>query len=251
MKIPDRFLRVAHRGASGPGLAPENTLAAFEMAIQLGTDAIECDVHGTADGAVVVMHDATVDRTTNGKGAIAKMTLEAIKRLDAGSWKDSRYVGERVPTLREMLTHIATRVISLIEIKAPQIVDAVVSDIISTQSAGHAVVFSFNEKAVREVRVLEPTIATAFLISGQSPKDEAGIAELVKRVIDLGAQAIAPNYAMVTESLIRAFHAAGLKVWVWTVNEPPLMKKFYQMSVDAIITDRIDLLNETLSHLSQ
>ena len=246
MKIPDRFLRVAHRGASGPGLAPENTLAAFELAINIGTDAIECDVHGTSDGAVVVMHDEKVNRTTNGKGALAEMTLEAIKRLDAGAWKDAKFAGERVPTLREMLTMINGRAISVIEIKVPKVAEAVVEDVISTESVESAVIFSFNADAVREVNVLDPKIATAFLISGKVPADGAAVAGWVKQVRSLGAQAIAPNFAMVTPDFIRAFHAANLKVWVWTVNEPEDMKRLREMGVDAIISDRIDVLNKTL-----
>jgi len=246
MKIPDKFLRVAHRGASGPGLAPENTLAAFELALSIGSDAIECDVHGTSDGAVVVMHDEKVDRTTNGKGAIAEMTLDALRRLDAGAWKDAKFAGERVPTLREMLERIAGRAISIIEIKPPKIADAVVEDIISTESVESSVVFSFNADAVREVRVLDPKVATAFLVSGSTPKDAAAIANLVKQVKSLGAQAAAPYFAAVTPEFIQSFHAAALKVWVWTVNEPADMKRLYQMGVDAIISDRIDILNETL-----
>ena len=246
MKIPDKFLRVAHRGASGPGLAPENTLAAFEMAIRIGADAIECDVHATADGHVVVMHDEKVDRTTNGKGAIAGMPLEAIKRLDAGGWKDAKFAGELVPTLREMLTMIAGRAISIIEVKAPKIADAVVEDIISAGSVESAVVFSFDADAVRDVRALDPKIATAFLVSGKGPVDAAAVSDLVARTQGLGAQAVAPCLAMVTPEFIHAFHGPGLKVWVWTVNEPADMKRLYQMGVDAIISDRIDVLNETL-----
>jgi glycerophosphoryl diester phosphodiesterase len=246
MKIPDRFLRVAHRGASGPGLAPENTLAAFELAINIGTDAIECDVHGASDGAVVVMHDEKVNRTTNGKGALAEMSLEAIKRLDAGAWKDAKFAGEGVPTLRDMLTMINGRAISVIEIKAPKVAEAVVEDVISTEGVESAVIFSFNADAVREVNVLDPKIATAFLISGKGPADGTAVAGWVKQVRSLGAQAIAPSLDMVTPDFVQAFHGAGLKVWVWTVNEPEDMKRLREMGVDAIISDRIDVLNKTL-----
>jgi glycerophosphoryl diester phosphodiesterase len=246
MKVPDRFLCVAHRGAAGDGLAPENTLAAFEMAIALGTDAIECDVHGTADRAVVVMHDAKVDRTTNGKGAIAEMTHDAIKRLDAGAWKGAPFAGEQVPTLREMLKRIAGRALSIIEVKAPGIARAVVEDVVAAGSVESAVIFSFDETAVREAREADSRIATALLIGGKPIESSEQLQDLVKRTADLGAGAIAPGAGAVTPDLVRAFHAAGLKVWVWTVNEPEQMRRFRALGVDAIITDRIDLLNEVM-----
>ncbi len=246
MRILDGFLRVAHRGASGQGLAPENTLAAFEMAIALGADAIECDVHATSDGAVVVMHDPKLDRTTNGKGPIAETTLEAIRRLDAGAWKAPKFAGQRVPTLREMLAMIGGRLISIIEIKASGIERAVVDDIVSTNSVGNVVVFSFAADAVRNVRALNPNIATALLVVGDSSVAPVPASELVKKVQSLGAQALAPNAGMVTAEMLQAIHAAGLKLWGWTVNDPEQMKKLHGMGVDAIITDRIDLLNEAI-----
>jgi glycerophosphoryl diester phosphodiesterase len=174
------------------------------------------------------------------------MPLDAIKRLDAGAWKGPQFAGEKVPTLREMLTRIAGRAISIIEIKAPKIVDAVVADVVATESLEHAVLFSFDADAVRRAHSINSEVATAFLVFGKTPASIQQIAQLVQRTQDLGAQAIAPNTTMVAPDLINAFHAAGLKVWVWTVNEPPEMQRFHQMGVNALITDRIDLLNAVL-----
>src|SRR6266704_6290544 len=112
-----RPLRIAHRGASAR--APENTLAAFAEAVRLGANAIELDVHLTADGVPVVIHDGTVDRTTNGRGEVAAMTLKDLRRLDAGAWFSSRFRGERIPTLEESLEFARGRCAMNVEIKEP------------------------------------------------------------------------------------------------------------------------------------
>src|SRR5882672_9051969 len=112
-----RPLRVAHRGASAR--APENTLAAFAEAVRLGANAIELDVHLTADGVPVVIHDGTVDRTTNGRGDVGRMTLKDLRRLDAGAWFSSRFRGERIPTLEEALEWARGRCGLNLEIKGP------------------------------------------------------------------------------------------------------------------------------------
>ena len=96
-------LRIAHRGASGQGLAPENTLAAFEKAVQLGVDMLEIDVHATRDGQVVVLHDTTLDRTTDGTGIVAELSSADVRQADAGSWFAADFTGERVPLLEEVL----------------------------------------------------------------------------------------------------------------------------------------------------
>src|SRR5436309_263912 len=106
---------VAHRGASA--LAPENTLAAFRRALEAGAPAVECDVHLTADGAPIVIHDARVDRTTNGTGEVASLTLAALRALDAGGWFDPRFAGERLPTLEETLAIAAGRSRVFVELK--------------------------------------------------------------------------------------------------------------------------------------
>jgi glycerophosphoryl diester phosphodiesterase len=110
-----RIWAIAHRGASDRN--PENTLVAFERALELGADALELDIHSSADGEVVVIHDATVDRTTDGDGEVAEMTLEELRQLDAGSWKHSRFSGQCIPTLREVLELACDRAQFFIELK--------------------------------------------------------------------------------------------------------------------------------------
>ena len=124
------WIRIAHRGASGS--APENTLAAFEKAIEIGVDAVELDLHGTADGEVVVIHDTSLDRTTNHCGPVNQTTLETIKRADAGGWFAPEFVGEPVPTLVEALECIAKQTIAVLEIKDPLIAETVVARIRET-----------------------------------------------------------------------------------------------------------------------
>jgi len=118
------MIRIAHRGASGT--APENTLAAFKKAIEIGVDAVELDLHGTVDGEVVVIHDTSLDRTTDHQGCLNQTTLETIRRADAGRWFSPEFVVEPVPTLVEALECIAKTTIAVLEIKDPLIAEAVV-----------------------------------------------------------------------------------------------------------------------------
>ena len=120
----DSWIRIAHRGASG--IVPENTLAAFKKAIEIGVDAIELDLHGTADGEIVVIHDPSLDRTTNLSGPINQTTLETIKQADAGAWFNPQFVGEAIPTLAEALVCIADKAMTVLEIKDSLISEAVV-----------------------------------------------------------------------------------------------------------------------------
>jgi len=110
-------VRIAHRGASGDGLAPENTLAALESSIQMGVDVLEIDVRGSKDGGVVVIHDAMMDRTTNTTGSVSELTLEEIRQADAGSWAGPSFKDQRVPLLEEVLDLARHRVLVLVEIK--------------------------------------------------------------------------------------------------------------------------------------
>ena len=142
---------IAHRGASGRGHAPENTLAAFRKAIQLGVDAVECDVHCTKDGHVVIIHDNNLKRTTNMDGIIAEMTLKEVKKADAGSWFEPGFAGETIPTLRELLELMNSegKIITVVEIKQENIADKVIKDIEDARSVGKVVLISFHASALR------------------------------------------------------------------------------------------------------
>lgn len=239
-------MRIAHRGASGKGLAPENTLAAIEKAIEIGVDAVEIDIHLTADGHVVVIHDRTVDRTTNGAGPVDQMTLDELKRLDAGSWFAREFVGERVPTLQEVLDLVGWRTLVLIEAKTEEAAEKAVTIIRSMRAQSRVVMQSFLGPAVRSINRLDRRIPTAFLMTGGEAtlRRQTGV---VKRVLKLGANALALKYTAATPDLVQTFLSRAMGFWVYTVDEPEMMQEMIEMGVGGIITNYPDRLNQVLA----
>ncbi|MEC8646379.1 MAG: glycerophosphodiester phosphodiesterase family protein, partial [Candidatus Latescibacterota bacterium] len=150
-------LRIAHRGASGRGLAPENTLAAFEKALDIGIDMLEIDVRVTGDGQLIVLHDPSLDRTTDREGIVREMVLEEIRQADAG-------YGERVPVLREVFDLARHRAPILLEIKSDFIAELVVQAIAEAEFSEQVVVQSFNPQTVERVKRLAPHLPASLLI---------------------------------------------------------------------------------------
>ena len=236
-------LNIAHRGASA--YAPENTMAAFEKAVELGADVLELDLHLTRDDELVVIHDDTLDRTTDGKGPVHDRDLEDIKRLDAGRWFGEGFAGQRIPTLDEVLDRYAGKLLLALEVKAgsaffPGIEEKVVSALRRRSAIGQTVFASFDHHALQRVKEIEPTLRTAALLVGR-PVAVSAIAG------DAKADAMALESSLVTKTEVEACRAAGLQLVVWVVNEPALMRHFIGLGVDGIITDRPDLLRMALN----
>jgi glycerophosphoryl diester phosphodiesterase len=235
-------LNIAHRGASA--LAPENTMAAFEKAVELGADAIELDLHISRDGELVVIHDDTLDRTTDGHGSVYARSLQELKRLDAGRWFGERFAGQRIPTLTEVLDRFAEKVLLALEVKAGSaffggIEERVVSVLRAHQVIDQVAVASFDHHALLRLKELEPSLLTAALFVGR-PVVMSRIAEACK------ADAMALECCLITKTEVEACRAAGLQLVVWVVNEPAQMRSFIDLGVDGIITDRPDLLRHAL-----
>ena len=183
----DSWIRIAHRGASGN--APENTLAAFKKAIDIGVDAVELDLHGTVDGEVVAIHDDSLDRTTNHTGLVNQAALETIKRADAGGWFAPEFAGEPVPTLTEALECIGEKtVVSLLEIKDPLIAEAVVAKVREAQTLNLTVIISFHTSVLQTVRTLEPRIPTGWLIGSDS--NHISPEHLCQKLGELGSSSV-------------------------------------------------------------
>jgi glycerophosphoryl diester phosphodiesterase len=236
---------IAHRGYSGR--APENTLVAFREALELGVDAIECDVRRTLDGEIVLLHDATVDRTTDGSGEVAEMRFDDLRALDAGSWKHERYTGERVPTLSEAIAAIGSRATFIIEIKQTGIEDHVV-ELIRQEGAVHDVlIFAFDHAVAKRVRELEPRIPCAFLTGGTEDHSEDAARELIDLALTANASMLASHHGGVTGAVLRRVRAAGLTLCVWTIDDPPTMRRWIDVGADWIGTNRPDLLIELLA----
>lgn len=221
----------AHRGASRD--APENTLPAVELALQQGADGVEIDVQLSRDGRVVVLHDETVDRTTDGTGAVADLDFEALRALDA-SGGDERFAGTRIPTLAEVLE--ATAAVRLnIELKNdevpyPGLEEKVLAEVATHDAADRVVLSSFNGESVRRLATLGAASQRGLLYSGPLLRP---IHEARRR----GARAVHAPVRWVTPGLVRRAHRHHCDVRVWTVNAPDDMRRMGRWGVDAIITD--------------
>ena len=235
-------LVIAHRGASA--YAPENTLAAFNLALEMGADGVELDVSLTQDGVPVVLHDDTVDRTTNGRGAVNQMTLAQVKELDA-STKFEKYRGEKIPTLEQVLRAVTPRGTVNIEIKGISVqTDGVeAATLAAIESAGaldRVMVSSFNPLALRRMYKLEPRIPRGLLYSPRLPifLRRAWLRPLAHPT------AMHPHFSMITREFMTWARGKGYKVNPWTVDEPEEMKRLLELDVDAIMTNKPDVLKE-------
>jgi glycerophosphoryl diester phosphodiesterase len=241
-----RTLNFAHRGASA--YAPQNTLAAFLMAAEMGADGIELDVHLSADNEVVVIHDNTVDGTTDGRGRVSGMTLSELKRLDAGAWFDERFAGERIPTLQEVFDAVGHRLLINIEIKAerdhhPLAQEAEVVRLIEdNQIAQRVLVSSFAPSSLRRVRKMNPNIPLGFLYSRPEPL----FLPRLLRWFSVPYDALHPSLGMVSRGYVERARRRGERVNVWTVNVPHDMRRMRDLGVDGIITNHPDLLRDVL-----
>ncbi len=240
--------RIAHRGASGKGLAPENTLAAFRKAIQIGTDAIEMDVRLSKDGHVVVCHDETLDRTTDRRGAIKDLILSEIKQADAGSRFDPAFAGERIPTLNEVLDLIKGKAFALIEIKPEDITREVVRTVEEMDAVERVVLQSFHEEVVREIGLLNPNLRKALLI-GVRPIEvrHTRASRLVRRTTEVGANLLALSRNAATPELVHELHRRDLGLYVWTVDEPDELRHMIRIGVDGIISNYPDRLKAIIT----
>ncbi|MCR4406029.1 MAG: glycerophosphodiester phosphodiesterase [Anaerolineae bacterium] len=239
-----RVLNFAHRGASAR--APANTLSAFRLAAELGADGVELDVQLSKDGAVVVIHDFTVDATTDGSGPVAEKKLAELQALDAGSWFDAAFAGEHIPTLQEVMDAVGYRLLLNIELKLPfTLVNTgleaeVVRLIEDNNLVDRVIVSSFHPLALRRVKSLNPRIPTGLLYAHNLPiyLRRAWLAPLAPH------EARHPDFTMVTPAYVRAVKARGYRINVWTVDDPDEMCRLLDLGVDAIITNRPDVLRQ-------
>jgi len=238
-----RPLVVAHRGNSS--VAPQNTLAAFESAWRAGAQAIELDVHLTADRKVVVLHGDAVDETTDGTGRVGDLTLDAVRALDAGATFSRAYRGQRVPTFEEVARLLAERpgVELLVELKGLWSVEdalLVTKQVDDAGLADRVVVQSFWPPTVAALRDAAGHLDRALLLSLHPDN----LAELVAVCADLGAVACNPEVVLLDQlpGLLDALHDAGLRVHVWTANTTAEWDDLLRRGVDGIMTDRPDRL---------
>ena len=232
MRLP---LITAH--AACKGHAPENTIAGVRAALSLGADAIEVDVRCTRDGVPVLLHDATVDRTTDGQGEIAALSLRQARRLAAGD-------GERIPTLREVLAEVAGRALLVLEVKPAGIDEEVLAVVCRGRALDWCAVHSFQPQVVERFRSASGgRMPCSLLTDGRQVVDWG---QLFAFALSLGAQGVAVYHGAVTPELVRGAHLRELRVSTWTANRRADVRRVAACGVDAITSDYPDRVRRWL-----
>jgi glycerophosphoryl diester phosphodiesterase len=215
------LLRIGHRGAAGH--APENTLAALELALQYGVDMVEFDVRRSSDGALMLLHDDSVDRTTNGKGRIEELSLRMLRELDAGG-------GERIPLLEEALACLNGRAGAMIELKVRGMAAEVCATVEAAHFQGTVMYASFFHEELLPVRRLMGDALTLALIDNAPTHSTAFATNARATHAGLALDAVTPD-------IVKALQGQGIKVFVYTVDEPEDIAHMKQMGVDGIISN--------------
>lgn len=236
----------AHRGASK--YAPENTMAAFHLAHKMNADGIELDVQLTKDGIPVVIHDESVNRTTNGKGLIKNLTLAELKELDAGSCFSKKFLGESIPTLEEVLKWIApTNMLLNIELKnnleGYEGMEETVLELVKKYKMAQRVVYSsFNHYSLKTIKDLNPDAEVGVLYHHEK------LYKPWNYITFVGADSAHPNYKMLNDEILAGYKNAGIKVRPYTINNPSKMAYFFKNDIEAIITDTPDMARSILEN---
>lgn len=215
-----RVLRIGHRGAAGH--AQENTLAAIQKGIALGVDFVEIDVRRTADGVLVVLHDETVNRTTNGKGRVDRLSLQEVKKLTTGN-------GEHIPTLEEVLKVAAGKAGLMVELKIRGVAQQTVETVREAEFRDPVIYASFLRDELKHVRTAHPAASLMVLFSGLSRAS-------VARAVTYGPY-VGLRHDKATRPLVDAFHRADLLVFVYTADAPSDIQRAFSLDVDGVISN--------------
>lgn len=241
---------IAHRGAAAD--APENTLAAFKLAWQQGADGIEGDFHLTRDGKIVCIHDADTRRTAGQAGQVAEATLAELRRLDVGSWKGEPWRGARIPTLGEVLATVPEGKRVFIEIKCgPQILPALKEAFAgSGLQPGQAIVMSFDDGVIGEAKRLLPQLKALWLTdfkAGPETGVRPSATEILQTLDKTGADGVGCRaHPAVDQAFMQALRTAQKEVHLWTVDDVALAKRYLQLGVDSLTSNRAGWLKQRL-----
>jgi glycerophosphoryl diester phosphodiesterase len=216
-----RVLRIGHRGAAGHG--PENTLATIQKGIALGVDFVEIDLRRTADGVLVVLHDETVKRTTNGKGRVDHLSLQEVKKFNAGN-------GEHIPTLKEVLKVAAGEAGLMLELKVKGVAQQTVEVVREAGFRDPVIYASFLHDELQHVRTVDPETSLMVLFGGLSRAS-------VARAIKYGSSYVGLRHDKATRVLVDSFHRAGLLVFVYTADAPSDIQRALSLDVDGVISN--------------
>ena len=242
-------LVIAHRGDSAH--RPENTLASFASALELGATVVELDVQLTADGHVVVLHDPTLDRTTTGRGDVRRLTLAEVRKASAGYPElfGTTYAGERVPTLAETLGLLRGRARALVEIKTESVTDdiqggveaRVADEVRRAGLAAEAALISFDQRAVVRLRDLAPDITRGRLFG------RTNVASILAAADEAGCELVMPHKSQLSDALADRVHAADLKLATWVVDDPDELKRLARFGLYGVGTNRPGALLDAIA----
>lgn len=235
---------IAHRGATG--YAPENTIAAFDKAIEMKADYIEMDIQRTKDGELVIIHDTSVDRTTDGTGYIKDLTSTQLRDLDAGSWKGEEFAGEKIPTFDEILDKYHGKIGILLELKAPELYPGIEESIaqelkdrnLDKPQNEKMIIQSFNFESMKKMNTLLPNVPIGVLTGSKAHTTPQALEEF-----STYADYFNPSYGLITEDLVNQVHSLGMKISSWTVRSQESADFLLEMKVDGIITDYPDYVD--------
>ncbi len=238
------MLTVAHRGASG--YAPENTIASFDKAIELKADFIEIDLQLSKDGQLVVIHDESVERTTNGKGNIRDLTYQELRNLDAGSWFHESFSGEKIPAFDEVLDRYIEKCGLLIELKSPALypgIEQKVADVLASRGLianqqSNVIVQSFDTNSMKLFRQISPAMPIGVLVKF-TPR---GISNAQLKDFKSYADYVNPNKRLVTKKLISRIHEQNMKIIPYTIRDRKTAQAFMRLELDGITTDYPDYI---------
>ena len=234
-------VNVAHRGASGN--YPENTLIAFQKALEIGVDEIELDLHMTKDAHLIVMHDSTVDRTTDGTGAIAELTLAEIKALDAGSAFGEQFRGERVPTWEEALDLVQGKVRLNVHLKEGGNYERKVAQALREFQMVEASILACSDESVGIFAAIDSQIECRIFRANRTPE------EYIQKSVELGLRTMQPGRDITTREFVQKAHAAGRVVHVFYADTPEDMRAYIEIGVDGILTNYPERLKAILTEI--
>lgn len=224
--MTNKIFKIAHRGAMR--YAPENSLEAFKKALEMGVDAVEFDLQRTKDGNAIVIHDETVDRTTDGSGLVREFTFDEIRKLRQKN-------GEPLPSLEEALSVITPQATAKIEIKAANLEEYVVKTL-DKYNVQNVIICSAFSPIIKKIKLLAPSIKTELIFEKETAD------EIILKAKEVGVEFIAPHFKLVTADLIKMAHENGLYVHTWVVNNAKIIAKMKMLGIDGITGDFPELL---------
>jgi glycerophosphoryl diester phosphodiesterase len=241
---------IAHRGASAD--APENTLAAFQLAWEQESDAIELDIHASKDGRIVTIHDPTTKRTASAKGKVVETPLTTLQKLDAGSWKGAKWKGEKIPTLEEVLATLPAGKRVFIEIKCgPEVLQELARVITASRCKPEQLdIIGFGYETMKQAKVALPKHKVFWITTPakNSKGRKPGVEELIEKARAAGLDGLDLDYRFaIDKEFVSAVHKANMKLYVWTVDSPEVARRLRDAGVDGITTNRPGFLRAELS----